>query len=153
MSFFKNIFGKKDNQNEEDSFADNELKREKNMNYKSKNDEPPIFSDKINEDIFEDINIDTENFGSKDSENIKSILNTVMENLEDGSEAKEKLKQKLQRENFNTSNINIVSSGNYTIKKVIKNGKVVQNTKEKTGDLDNDTMEKINDIVINVFKK
>ena len=35
MSFFKNIFGKKDNQNEEDSFADNELKREKNMNYKS----------------------------------------------------------------------------------------------------------------------
>ena len=54
---------------------------------------------------------------------------------------------------FKTSNINIVSSGNYTIKKVIKNGKVVQNTKEKTGDLDNDTMEKINDIVINVFKK
>ena len=153
MSFFKNIFGKKDNQNEEDSFADNELKREKNMNYKSKNDEPPIFSDKINEDIFEDINIDTENFGSKDSENIKSILNSVMENLEDGSEAKEKLKQKLNDKKFNNTSINIVTNGSYTVEKVMKNGKIVKTTEKKSGDLDDNTMEMVNDIIINVLKK
>lgn len=148
MGFFKNIFGKKNNQNEENTFAENELKRER-----SKSDKGSHSFNKINENIFEDIKIDTENFGYNDSDNIKNILNSVMESLENGSEAKEKLKQKLNNENFNTSNINVVSNTNYTMKKVIKNGKVIQSTKEKTGDLDEDTMEKINNIVSNVFKK
>ena len=59
----------------------------------------------------------------------------------------------IKKEDTHIFATNIRVKDRFTVYEVIKNGKVVQNTKEKTGDLDNDTMEKINDIVINVFKK
>ena len=76
-----------------------------------------------------------------------------MESLEDGSEAKEKLKQKLNDKNFNNASINIVTNGSYIVEKVMKNGKTVKTTEKKSGDLDDNTMEMVNDIIINVLKK
>ena len=76
-----------------------------------------------------------------------------MESLEDGSEAKEKLKQKLNDKKFNNTSINIVTNGSYTVEKVMKNGKIVKTTEKKSGDLDDNTMEMVNDIIISVLKK
>lgn len=109
------------------------------------------FNEKSQND-FSDQRID-ENEENQDSVNIKNILNSVMESLEDGSEAKEKLKQKLNDKNFNNASINIVTNGSYIVEKVMKNGKTVKTTEKKSGDLDDNTMEMVNDIIINVLKK
>ena len=153
MGFFKNIFGKKDNHNEED-FAKSEMKKEKIDNFgEEKNISSSTFSfDKKGKNDFSDQRID-ENEENQDSMNIKNILNSVMEGLEDGSEAKEKLKQKLNDKNFSNANINIVTNGSYTVEKVMKNGKTVKTTEKKSGDLDENTMEMVNDIIIKVLKK
>ena len=155
MGFFKNIFGKKDGHNEED-FAKSEMKKERMDNFgEEKNISSSSSSFSFNEksqNDFSDQRID-ENEENQDSVNIKNILNSVMESLEDGSEAKEKLKQKLHDKNFNNASINIVTNGSYIVEKVMKNGKTVKTTEKKSGDLDDNTMEMVNDIIINVLKK
>ena len=153
MGFFKSIFGKKNSQNEED-FAKSEMKKERMDNFgEEKNISSSSFSfDKNGQNDFSDQRID-ENEENQDSVNIKNILNSVMESLEDGSEAKEKLKQKLNDKNFNSASINIVTNGSYIVEKVMKNGKTVKTTEKKSGDLDDNTMEMVNDIIINVLKK
>lgn len=153
MGFFKSIFGKKNSQNEED-FAKSEMKKERMDNFgEEKNISSSSFSfDKNGQNDFNDQRID-ENEENQDSVSIKNILNSVMESLEDGSEAKEKIKQKLNDKSFNNASINIVTNGSYTVEKVMKNGKIVKTTGNKSGNLDDDTMEMVNDIIINVLKK
>ena len=153
MGFFKSIFGKKNSQNEED-FAKSEMKKERMDNFgEEKNISSSSFSfNEKSQNDFIDQRID-ENEENQDSVNIKNILNSVMESLEDGSEAKEKLKQKLNDKKFNNTSINIVTNGSYTVEKVMKNGKIVKTTEKKSGDLDDNTMEMVNDIIINVLKK
>ena len=130
------------------------MKKERMDNFgEEKNISSSSFSfDKNGQNDFNDQRID-ENEENQDSVSIKNILNSVMESLEDGSEAKEKIKQKLNDKSFNNASINIVTNGSYTVEKVMKNGKIVKTTGNKSGNLDDDTMEMVNDIIINVLKK
>ena len=153
IEFYKSKIRKKNSQNEHIS-SKSEMKKERMDNFgEEKNISSSSFSfDKNGQNDFNDQRID-ENEENQDSVSIKNILNSVMESLEDGSEAKEKIKQKLNDKSFNNASINIVTNGSYTVEKVMKNGKIVKTTGNKSGNLDDDTMEMVNDIIINVLKK